>query len=94
MVKHAADEKQPLLTAQERVERAFQRLSQGQSFTTDQKRWLDRIHAHLVENLSIDPEDFDDLPIFSRDGGLLAVRRAFGPRLDSLLRELNEGIAA
>jgi len=94
MVKHAADEKQPLLTAQDRVQRAFERITSGRTFTAAQQRWLERIRAHLVENLSIDPEDFDVVPIFSRDGGLPAVRRAFGGRLEGFLRELNEGIAA
>jgi type I restriction enzyme, R subunit len=94
MVKHAADERQPLLTASERVEAAFARLTAGQTFTSDQEQWLDRIRAHLVQNLSIDAEDFDIVPIFSREGGLPAARRAFGPRLDPLLHELNEAIAA
>ncbi len=94
MVKHAADEQQPLLTAAERVERAFQALTKGVSFTAEQERWLERIRAHLVENLSIERDDFENVPVFSREGGWRAAQRAFGPRLEPLLRDLNEFIAA
>ena len=94
MVKHAADEHQPLYTAAERVERAFARVTADQTFTDPQQAWLDRIRTHLVENLSIEPDDFDLIPIFQREGGLVAARRAFGPRIDTLLRDLNEAIAA
>ena len=64
MVKHAAREQEPLLTAQERVGRAFDKLTAGKTFTPAQQQWLDRIRAHLVENLSIDREDFDVSPVF------------------------------
>ncbi len=94
MVKHAADEQQPLLTAAARVERALAGLTRGREFTPDERRWLDRIRAHLVENLSLDREDFDLVPVFQRAGGLTAARRAFGSGLDRLIRDLNERIAA
>jgi type I restriction enzyme R subunit len=48
----------------------------------------------MVQNLSIDDEDFDLVPVFTRDGGLVAARRAFGGELDSILRRLNEAVAA
>jgi type I restriction enzyme, R subunit len=94
MVKHAASEEQPLLTAAERVDRAFQELTAGQTFTADQQGWLDRIRQHLVENLSIDREDFDDLPVFARHGGWTAADRAFKGRLAALLQSVNEAVAA
>ena len=40
MVKHAAREQEPLLTAEERVERAFQKLTAGKQFTPEQEQWL------------------------------------------------------
>ena len=36
-----------------------------------------RIKAHLVQNLTIDPEDFDTLPIFTRAGGRNRAEKAF-----------------
>lgn len=94
MVKHAADEQQPLLTPAERVARALDRLSAGHAFTPDQQGWLDRIRVSLVETLSIDVEDFEVLPVLNRAGGLPAARRAFGDGFAPLLAEINEAIAA
>lgn len=95
MVKHAAQEEHPLLTASERVELAFTRITQGQQFTLDQEKWLGRIREHLRENLSIDREDFDVIPVLSDAGGWGAARRVFGEaQLDNLIHKLNEAIAA
>ena len=94
MVKHAAKDEEPLLTAAERVDRALARITQGQTFNEEQQRWLDRIRSHLIENLSIDRDDFDVIPIFSREGGWGRANRIFGDRLESILMELNEALAA
>lgn len=95
MVKHAVDEQQPLLTAQERAERAFAQVTAGLTFTPEQQRWLDRIREHMRANLSIDREDFDLIPIFTDIGGLPVVSRAFAAGwLDRLIRDLNRAIAA
>jgi type I restriction enzyme R subunit len=94
IVKHAARSDEPLLTAAQRVERAFARLTSDRTFTPEQQTWVDRIRAHMVENLSIDREDFDLVPIFSREGGWAAAHRVFGRNLEPLLHEINEAIAA
>lgn len=94
MVKHAASKEEPLLTSAERVERAFGRLTAGQSFTEPQQQWLDRIREHLVENLSIDRDDFDTIPVLHRLGGWGAANRAFAGQLEPLLIQINEAIAA
>ena len=64
MVKHAANEEQPLYTASERVQLAIARMSTGKAYTPEQIQWLNRIEGHLVENLTIDQDDFDALPIY------------------------------
>jgi type I restriction enzyme R subunit len=94
MVKHAADEHQPLLTAEERVSRAFDTVTAGRSFTPDQQQWLDRIKAHLVANLSIEQDDFDVIPVLESAGGWGNANRAFGGKLAALLGEINNAIAA
>lgn len=94
MVKHAADEGQPLLTADERVAQAFVRLTVSHTFTPPQQAWLDRIREHLIANLSIDREDFDDLPVFARHGGWGTANRDFDGRLSQLLHDVNQAIAA
>ncbi len=94
MIKHAANEEAPLLTAPERVDRALARLRADRMFTADQETWLARIREHLCENLSLDREDFDVIPIFANAGGWAAARRAFGDELLTLLHGINEAIAA
>ena len=94
MVKHAADETEPLLTAEERVARAFDSLTAGRYFTREQSLWLNRIREHLVENLSIDRGDFDSIPILAHAGGWGRANRVFDGRLGALIRDINEVIAA
>jgi len=92
MVKHATDEQSPLLTAEERVERAFLKVIAGKTFTKGQQQWLDRIKAHLAENLSIDEDDFE-LPIFSRFGGWKKANGIFFGELAPLIHSFNQAIA-
>ncbi len=95
MVKRAVDAEAPLLTAAERVDRAFAQVTAERTFSPDQRRWLDRIHAHLRENLSIERDDFELVPVLCDAGGLGAARRVFGDEaLDALLHDFNEAIAA
>jgi type I restriction enzyme, R subunit len=94
MVKHAASEEAALLTAEERVRQAFEKVTAGRKFTEEQQQWLDRIRDHLVENLSIDQEDFEELPVFTRFGGWGKANRVFDNRLNDIIGEINEAIAA
>jgi type I restriction enzyme R subunit len=94
MVKHAARDAEPLLTAEERMTRAMERITVGREFTAQQREWLDRIRAHLIENLSIDRDDFEEAPVLTRAGGWTAADRVFGGELEDLVESLNEAIAA
>jgi len=57
-----------LITAPERVNRALDKLTAGKTFTPQQQKWLLYIQLHLVKNLLIDRNDFNETP-FSRHGG-------------------------
>jgi type I restriction enzyme R subunit len=94
MVKHAADEQEPLYTAEERVKNAFAKLTTGKSFTTEQNQWVDRIREHMIANLSIDKDDFEVIPIFTQYGGWGRANRVFDNHLEDMLHDLNEAIAA
>ena len=45
MIKHAADEQKPLLTAEERVKAAVATVIAGKTFTAEQQQWLKLIEA-------------------------------------------------
>ena len=94
MVKHAAREQEPLYTAAERVQRAFDNVTSGKQFSDEQQRWLDRIRDHLIENLSIDQDDFENVPIFTRFGGWGRANKTFNDQLENIIKDLNEAIAA
>jgi type I restriction enzyme R subunit len=95
MVKHAAKDEEPLLTASERVGRAFRAVTAGHTFTPDQEKWLDRIREVMFQNLSIDQEDFEYQDALSGAGGWGAAKRLFGDEvLLDLIHRLNEAIAA
>ncbi len=94
IVKHSATEEAPIYTAQERVERVMRKIMSEQNFTPEQIKWLELIREHLVENLTIDMEDFELMPVFTRQGGKAKARRIFNGDFDKLIMELNELIAS
>lgn len=94
MVKHAAHEQEPLYTAAERVQRAFDNVTAGKHFTDEQRKWLERIREHLIVNLSIDKEDFEVIQVFTHYGGWGRANKTFNNHLDNILQDLNEAIAA
>jgi len=92
LVKHAG-EGDPLVSAEERVDRALVEITANKVLTMDQEKWLDLIRSHLIENLAIDREDFE-LLTFTRSGANWArVDRDFGGRLEDWLAEINRAMA-
>jgi len=94
MVKHAAKNEEPILTAQERVDKALEKVKAGKSFDQDQLNWLGLIREHLVKNLTIELDDFESAPIFERQGGIAKANKIFENRLESLISEINFAVAA
>jgi type I restriction enzyme R subunit len=94
MVKRAANEEQPLYTAGERVQMAMTKMTAGKAFTPEQVQWLNRIEAHLVQNLTIEQDDFETLPVFTLAGGWGRANRAFEGKLPQVISQLNEAIAS
>jgi type I restriction enzyme R subunit len=94
MIKRAALDTSPLLTAEERVDAAIERATVDVQLTDAQRRWIGYIRQHLVLNLSIDRDDFDLQPVLSDRGGWAPANRAFDGRLADLLSELNKELVA
>lgn len=94
MVKRAAIDSSPLLTADERVTAAVETVIADRTLTADQMKWLDYIRQHLVANLSIDRDDFDNVPVLSNRGGWGKANKVFDGQLDELLSELNKELVA
>lgn len=94
LIKHAAQEVNPLISAEERVVKALAKAARGKTFTEKQWQWLELIKAYLIKNLAIDQKDFDQMPVFSRRGGWRVADRIFDHELEALLREINTEVAA
>jgi type I restriction enzyme R subunit len=93
IVKHAAAQQAPLLTAEERVNRAMDHFAASHKLTTEQVQWLTLVREHLVTNLSLDEEDFDLTPLLNRRGGRAKARKVFGD-LPRIVADLNAVVAA
>ncbi|MHB8522635.1 MAG: type I restriction endonuclease subunit R [Limisphaerales bacterium] len=78
MVKHASAVQSPLLTAEERVNRAVDKFLAAHKLTPEQMQWLSLVREHLVKNLSMDEEDFDLTPLLGMRGGKAKARKVFG----------------
>ena len=94
MVKHAANDASPLLTAGERIDAALARLEAGRAFTPAQLAWLGRIREVLVGSLAICREHFEDMPALQDAGGWGRANRDFDGKLDDIIQTLNQEVAA
>jgi type I restriction enzyme R subunit len=94
MVKHAAVKLSPLLTAEERVNQAVDRVIADRPLTEAQAKWMEYIRLHLVASLSIEQEDFEAIPVLSSHGGWGRANRVFEGQLAELLQELNKELVA
>lgn len=65
----------------------------GEKFTNEQMEWLHMIRDHIINSFHIDRADLETAP-FDAQGGLGKLYQLFGEKMDSLLDELNEVMAA
>ncbi|MGE0680571.1 MAG: type I restriction-modification enzyme R subunit C-terminal domain-containing protein [Candidatus Binatia bacterium] len=98
LVRFALHKEGELVPFAEQVEARFQHwLAQqensGRRFTEEQRQWLVLMRDHIAASLGIEMDDFDYAP-FAQKGGAGKVYQVFGERLDGLLDELNEVLAA
>lgn len=64
----------------------------GRTYTQEQLGWLEAIRDYLAANIEVTTADIQDQ--FEGRGGIIGARRAFGPRLDTLLDELQDALVA
>ena len=66
----------------------------GRTYTDAQLAWLTAIRDHVAANAEVTRRDLMEAPGFTDRGGLIAARNLFGERLDALLTELRDAVAA
>lgn len=94
MVKRAAIDGSPLLTADERVTAAVAAVAADRVLNEDQARWLEYIRQHLIQNLTIDRDDFEHVPVLANRGGWRKADLVFEGQLPELLASLNKELVA
>jgi type I restriction enzyme R subunit len=77
----------------ERYQAWLKQRGADQTFTAEQREWLDRMAEHIGTSLSIAPDDFED-GWFGQHGSLGRAHALFGDKLNPLISELNEQLAA
>jgi len=98
LVRFAIHQDNELIPFPERVNANFRawlasQESGGNQFTEEQRRWLEMIRDHIAANLGIEPDDFNYAP-FVQQGGLGKVHQLFGDKLNTIIQELNDTLAA
>lgn len=94
MIKHAANETEPLLSVEERVEMAMKKVMAGKVLNDEQQKWMAYIQEHLKQNLTLDEDDLKELPIFTDRGGFTKFKKVFHTDYKDLIIEINNAIAA
>ena len=88
-----------LLPYAETVRRNFQNWimtrhsGSGEKFNEEQMGWLRMIRDHIITSFHLDRDDLDMAPIDGK-GGLGQLYKLFGNRMDAVIDELNEVLAA
>ncbi|MBS1507978.1 MAG: DEAD/DEAH box helicase family protein [Bacteroidetes bacterium] len=93
MIKHA-DKKEPLLSVNERIDKAIEKVFGDKILDSAQQEWISYIKEHLVTNLTLEEDDFNDMPVFENHGGLGRFKRLFKQDYKILIEEINAAIAA
>ena len=65
----------------------------GEKFNEEQMDWLRMIRDHIITSFHLDRDDLDMAP-FDGKGGLGQMYKLFGDRMDAVIDELNEVLAA
>ncbi len=93
MIKHA-DKKEPLLSVNERIDRAIEKVFGDKILDSAQQEWITYIKEHLITNLTLEEDDFNDMPVFENHGGLGRFKKLFKDDYKVLITEINTAIAA
>jgi type I restriction enzyme, R subunit len=81
----------PLVSYEERVKKAMQRIYQMQRWTGVQRQWLKRIEQQLNKEFIVDRDSLDR-GAFKAKGGFRIINKVFDGRLEELLGTLQEAV--
>lgn len=71
----------------------FKKQAGALKFTEEQMQWLRMIKDHIATSIHLDADDLDYTP-FDAEGGKGKMYQLFGDRMNEIINELNEALAA
>lgn len=80
-----------LVTHEERVNRAFKKVNEMQSWNKTQQKWIDRFQVQLLKQTILTKEDLDKDP-FDSWGGYSRLNKQFNEQLDDVLQVINDNL--
>jgi len=97
LVRFAIGEADTLEPFEETVNERFQHWlteqeKAGHKFTPEQIEWLTMIKDHIATSLTIEIDDFENVP-FNQKGGAIKADQVFGKELPNILEQLNMVLA-
>jgi len=97
LVRFALNETMILEPFEDTVDKKFQEWLTDQQiivegFTHEQIEWLEMIKEHIKTSVSIEREDFQEVP-FNLKGGIFKAHELFGDKLNRVIVQLNEVLA-
>lgn len=78
-----------LLSHEERIHRAVERLKAAHSFSKQELNWLDRIETYLINDSVLNASVFDTDERFKSKGGFKKLDKVFHGELVDIVHELN-----
>jgi type I restriction enzyme R subunit len=81
------------MSAEERVNKAIRKVLGERTLTAEQSKWLELIRRHLIQNPTIEENDFELLEFEQIGATWKRVDESFGGALQEILARLNEVVA-
>lgn len=78
-----------LIPFKERVERAMQKIYSQSNWTQVQRKWLDRLAKQVINEVIIDRERINEIPVFN---GVKQLDKLLDKKLDTLLDSLKDNL--
>lgn len=79
----------PLISHEERIHRAVEKLEKNHKFSKMELNWLKRIEKYLIEESVINVSVFDEDSRFKAQGGFKKIDKVFQNQLRDVIKELN-----
>lgn len=79
----------PLISHEERIHRAVEKLEKNHKFSKMELNWLKRIEKYLIEESVINVSVFDEDSRFKAQGGFKKIDKVFQNQLRNVIKELN-----